>query len=99
MTSKRSGAGTPLGLAVSRFTKTRKTVFTARTHQSRVRETLMSHPAILIAVTKNIALAIRRMSTYTGDNEARRKIIERAEGDRNAEDLIPANWNEDGTAI
>ena len=56
----------------------------------------MSHP-IPIASKKNIALAIRQMSTYTGDTqEARRKIIERAK-EINAEYLIPANWNEDGT--
>ena len=55
-----------------------------------------SHP-IPIASKKNIAAAIRRMSTYTGDTQ--RLGARSSSGPRRsvAEYLIPANWNEDGT--
>ena len=53
---------------------------------------------IPLLTRRNIALAVRQMQMDDYDNiqEARRKIIARAK-DIHAEELIPGNWNEDGT--
>ncbi len=54
----------------------------------------MSYP---IESKRRILKAMRKISDHHGDaQEARRKIIERAK-EINAEYIIPANWNEDGT--